>query len=359
MELDVDLDRPRWLASLPFFGVHVAAVVTPFVAPFEWRWLGLAAALYAARMFGITAGYHRYFSHRGFKTSRAFQLVLAVLGGASAQKGALWWAAHHRDHHRFSDGPDDIHSPLERGFWWSHVGWILSARHDETKLDRIKDFARYPELRFLDRFHALPPVALGAVLAVAGGLPAFLWGFCVSTVLLWHGTFVINSLAHVLGRQRYETGDGSKNSLVLALVTMGEGWHNNHHFYASTANQGFFWWEIDVTYYALRALGAVGLVRDLRTPPLHVKLGQLRAPARRASGSEPEDARALASAEGSRGRVPCEGAPSHPGVAQASLRHEDLSSTRARAAPASTETPSCARRRPRRASPAAPSGRGP
>jgi stearoyl-CoA desaturase (delta-9 desaturase) len=271
-----DPDRVSWLASVPFFAAHAVAFATPFLAPFEWRWLGLAAALYAVRLFGITAGYHRYFSHRSFRTSRAFQLVLAVLGTAATQKGPLWWAAHHRDHHRYSDGPEDIHSPLERGFWWSHVGWILSRRHDETKLERVKDLARYPELRLLNRFHAVPPLALAAILFVAGGWPALLWGYFVSTVALWHGTFVINSLAHVFGRRRYETADGSRNSLLLALVTFGEGWHNNHHFYSASARQGFFWWEVDVSYYLLRALAAVGVVWDLRSPPPQIRLAHVR-----------------------------------------------------------------------------------
>jgi stearoyl-CoA desaturase (Delta-9 desaturase) len=270
-----DLDRVDWLRSAPFLLVHAVAVATPFLVPFAWRWVGLAAALYVLRIFAITAGYHRYFSHRAYRTSRAFQLVLAVLGTTAVQKGPLWWAAHHRDHHRFSDGPEDIHSPLERGFWWSHVGWILSRRHAETKHERVKDLARYPELRWLDRWHLVPPLALAAGLLLAGGWPALLWGFFVSTVATWHGTFVINSLAHVLGRQRYATGDGSRNSAVLAVLTLGEGWHNNHHFYAASARQGFFWWELDVTYGALRLLAALRLVRDLRAPPPQVKLAHL------------------------------------------------------------------------------------
>ena len=280
MDRSPDLDRVSWLASVPFFAAHAVALATPFLVPFEWRWLGLAAALYAARLFGITAGYHRYFSHRSFRTSRAFQLVLAVLGATATQKGPLWWAAHHRDHHRFSDGPDDVHSPLERGFWWSHVGWILSRRYDETKLDRVRDLARYPELRWLDRFHVVPPLALAAILFLAGGWPALLWGYFVSTVALWHGTFVINSLAHVFGRRRYETADGSRNSAVLALVTFGEGWHNNHHFYQASARLGFFWWEVDVSYYLLRALAAARVVWDLKSPPPQVRLAHLRVEAR-------------------------------------------------------------------------------
>ena len=267
-----DLDRPDWLASVPFLAAHVVALATPFLVPVEARWVALAAALYAIRMFAITAGYHRYFSHRTFRTSRAFQLLLAVIGGTAAQRGALWWAAHHRDHHRDSDGPEDVHSPLRRGFLWSHVGWILSRRNHQTKLDRVKDLARYPELRFLDRHHYLPPVALSVALFLAGGWGALLWGFFVSTVVLWHATFSINSLAHVIGRRRYETGEGSRNSLVLALVTFGEGWHNNHHHYPASTRQGFFWFELDVTYLALRALAAVRIVRDLRAPPPHVRV---------------------------------------------------------------------------------------
>lgn len=271
-----DLDRFAWAASLPFLVIHAVALATPFLVPATPGLAALAAGLYLARMFGITAGYHRYFAHRAYRTGRGFQLFLAVLGGMSAQKGALWWAAHHRDHHRWSDAPEDLHSPVRQGFWWSHLGWFLVRRHDRTRLERIADFARFPELRWLDRWHLVPPVALGLGLYLLGGLPAFLWGFCVSTVALWHGTFFINSLAHVLGRRRYETGDDSRNGFLLALLTLGEGWHNNHHFYASTANQGWFWWELDVSYALLRGLRAVGLVSELRTPPPHVKYAHLR-----------------------------------------------------------------------------------
>ena len=280
-----DLDAIHWTRSLPFFAVHALALATPFVAPVEGRWIALALGLYVVRMFGVTAGYHRYFSHRAFRTSRGFQLLLAVLGASAVQKGPLWWAAHHRDHHSHSDGPEDVHSPLERGFWWSHVGWILARRYDATKHERVKDFASFPELRWLDRWHLVVPLALAGALFLVGGLPALLWGFFVSTVLLWHGTFAINSLAHVFGRRRYETGDGSRNSLALALVTLGEGWHNNHHFYASSAKQGFFWWEVDVSYYVLRLLAAVRLVRDLRAPPDRVRFAH-----RAAGGTAPRSA---------------------------------------------------------------------
>ncbi|MCX5731894.1 MAG: acyl-CoA desaturase [Deltaproteobacteria bacterium] len=272
---EIDLDRPQWLKSVPFLAVHAMALAAPFLAPPTWARAGLALGVYGAMMFGITAGFHRYFSHRAFRTSRGFQLVLAVLGTLSVQKGVLWWAAHHRDHHRYSDGPRDVHSPVQRGFWWSHVGWILAARYDKTRPERVKDLLRFPELQWLDRWGIGVPLALAGALFAGGGMPGLLWGFFVPVVICWHVTFAINSVAHVLGSRRYPTADDSRNNPLLALLTMGEGWHNNHHFYASSANQGWFWWELDLSYLALRALAAVGLVWELRTPPPHVRAGVL------------------------------------------------------------------------------------
>jgi stearoyl-CoA desaturase (delta-9 desaturase) len=266
-----DRQGMRVWSSIPFFAVHAIGLATPFLVPVTWGWVGLAIAMYYLRMFGITAGYHRYFSHRAYRTSRAFQFVLAWLGATASQKGPLWWAAHHRDHHRQSDTEDDIHSPLVGGFWWSHLGWILDRGYEGTNLDRVKDLARYPELVWVERNWWVPPTALAFGLLAVGGWGALLWGFFVSTTVLWHGTFLINSLAHVLGSRRYETSDGSRNSFALAVLTMGEGWHNNHHFYPGTANQGFFWWEWDPSYYLLRLLSALGLVWDLRTPPTRVR----------------------------------------------------------------------------------------
>jgi stearoyl-CoA desaturase (delta-9 desaturase) len=261
------------VTSIPFFLIHALAL-TAFFLPFHWYYPVVALGLYWARMFGITGGYHRYFSHRSYKTGRGFQFFLALLGTMSAQKGVLWWAAHHRDHHKFSDQPEDIHSP-KKGLWWSHVGWILCHKYDETKIERIRDFAKYPELRWLNKYHLVPPTVLGVTLFLIGGYPLLVWGLFVSTVALWHGTFTINSLSHVFGSTRYQTTDTSKNNLFLALLTMGEGWHNNHHYYMSTANQGWFWWEIDVSYYILKSLSWVGLVWDLRLPPNHIKYSHL------------------------------------------------------------------------------------
>ena len=259
-----------WPHSIPFFAVHAVALFAIFTG-FHLRDVLACVGLYYVRMWALTTGYHRYFSHRSFQTSRAFQFVLAFIGCTAAQKGPLWWAAHHRHHHRASDQPDDIHSPIQRGFWWSHVGWILSTGYNETRYEAIRDFARFPELRWLNRFHLVPPVLLAASLYLAGGFSLLVWGFFVSTVLLWHGTFTINSLAHVFGRRRYKTGDYSRNNWALALITCGEGWHNNHHYHQNTANQGWFWWEVDFSYYALRALSLFGVVWGLKTPPEAVK----------------------------------------------------------------------------------------
>ena len=260
-------DSIDWVTSVPFIAVHVAAVVGLFYFPITWSGIGLCVGMYYLRMFGITAGFHRYFSHRSYKTSRTFQFILAALGTASVQKGALWWAANHRHHHRFSDQPEDVHSPVMRGFWWSHVGWVVSNTYDKTDLNQIRDFAKYPELRWLNKHFVAPVIAFSLVLLALGGLPAVYWGFVVSTVFLWHGTFTVNSLAHVWGSRRYKTTDDSRNNFWIALATMGEGWHNNHHHFMSSARQGFFWYEIDASYYVLKALEKLGVVWDLRAPP--------------------------------------------------------------------------------------------
>ncbi len=251
---------------MPFVLVHLACLGV-FWTGVRWTDVALCLAFYYGRMFFVTAGYHRYFSHRSFKTSRAFQFVLAFCAMTSAQKGVLWWAAHHRAHHQYSDTDEDLHSPSRDGFWWSHAGWILSNVNDLTDVARIRDFAKFAELRWLDRWHLVPAITLAVSIFLMGGWRALFWGFFVSTVILWHGTFCINSLAHVFGKVRYKTTDTSKNSMMLALLTMGEGWHNNHHRYMSSTRQGFFWWEIDGSYYILKVLSWLRLVWDLREPP--------------------------------------------------------------------------------------------
>ncbi len=255
----------------PFWAAHVGVIYgLLFLLPFSWAGLGLAVGLYYVRMFFVTGVYHRYFSHRAYKTSRWFQFLLAFFGAMSVQKGALWWAAHHRHHHKFSDCEEDLHSPIRHGLLWAHMGWIVSREYNDTQNDQIRDFTRYPELVWVNKYHYVPVLVYAGALYATLGLWGFFWGFVVSTVLLWHGTFTINSLSHVFGKRRFDTTDDSRNNWLLALITMGEGWHNNHHHYQSTANQGFYWWEIDMSYYILRMLRAVGLVWDLRTPPQRV-----------------------------------------------------------------------------------------
>jgi stearoyl-CoA desaturase (Delta-9 desaturase) len=253
-------------SAIPFVLVHLACVAAIWTG-ITWQSVALCAALYWLRIFAIGAGYHRYFSHRAYTTSRAFQLILALLAQSTAQKSVLWWATQHRHHHLHSDTERDLHSPRQKGFWYSHVGWIFARRQDSFDLVKIADFARFPELMWLNRFELVPAFVLAAICWLVAGWPGLVIGFFWSTVLVFHGTFCINSLAHVHGRKRYVTGDDSRNNWLLALFTMGEGWHNNHHAYQSSARQGFKWWEFDLTYYVLKLLSWVGLVWDLKTPP--------------------------------------------------------------------------------------------
>jgi stearoyl-CoA desaturase (delta-9 desaturase) len=274
-----DPDRVDWVRVVPFLTLHVACLVVIW-AGWSPVAVGTAIGLYVVRMLAITGCYHRYFSHRTYRMSRFWQFVGALIASTSAQRGPIWWAAHHRHHHRHADQPEDIHSPVQRGFLWSHVLWILTPRHFPTNKKLAKDWMKYPELVLLNRYSIVPPLALLGLLLLAGKLlqvyvpsagttPVQMgaWGFCVSTVVLFHATATINSLDHLVGRRRYNTPDHSRNNWVLALITLGEGWHNNHHHYPVATRQGFFWWEIDVTYYVLVLLSWLGIVRDLTPLP--------------------------------------------------------------------------------------------
>ncbi|MCG8469973.1 MAG: acyl-CoA desaturase [Gemmatimonadetes bacterium] len=277
-----DAARMDFLRSYAFTGVHLAAIGALFTG-FSWVAAAVALATFWVRLFGVTGGYHRYFAHRSFKTSRFFQFVLAWLGASAGQNGPLWWVSHHRHHHRHADTEHDVHPPGLRGFWWAHAGWILSRRYAGYDRSIVKDLERYPELRFLERNHMLAPLSLGLVLFGLGwwlevrypGLGTTRWqllgwGLFISTVVLYHITFLVNSAAHMTGRRRFETKDDSRNNWWVALLTLGEGWHNNHHRFPSSERQGFFWWEIDATHYVLRAFERLGLVWDLRGPPERV-----------------------------------------------------------------------------------------
>lgn len=254
--------NPR--TSIPFFLVHLVPLFAILTGVPATAWI-LFAVTYWGRMFFITAGYHRYFAHKTFRTGRVFQFVLAFGGSSAAQKGPLWWAGHHRIHHRYTDTALDPHTP-RKGFWWSHVGWILSDETSDVPEGTMKDFEKYPEIRFISRHDWIAPWTLAIVCFLVGGLPGLLIGFFLSTVVLWHSTFLINSLAHVFGSRRFDTTDTSRNNPILALLTMGEGWHNNHHRSAWIARQGLRWWEVDMTWYVLVALEKLRVIRDVKRP---------------------------------------------------------------------------------------------
>ncbi len=272
--------RIDWPRVVPFVILHAGCL--------GMLWTGtsavavvVAVTLFALRMFAVTAFYHRYFSHRAFRTSRVAQFAFAVLGASAVQRGPLWWASHHRHHHAHADRPADSHSAREHGFLWSHIGWFLARENFAARLDLVPDLARYAELRWLDRFDVAVPALLAVALYGLGawleqtapefgtsGAQLVVWGFSISTVILHHATFTINSLAHRFGTRRYATRDDSRNNLWLALFTFGEGWHNNHHRFPGAARQGIHWWEIDVSYYGLVVLTAMGVIWDLRRLPV-------------------------------------------------------------------------------------------
>jgi len=266
-------------SAIPFLVVHLGCLAALWTGV-TWSTIALCAGLYGLRMFAVTAGYHRYFSHRAYSTSRTFQFALAFLAQSTAQKSVLWWAAKHRHHHLHSDTPEDVHSPVHKGFLYSHAGWIFARRHDATDLTKVPDLTRYPELMWLHKYEILPACILAGICFLAEGWPGLVVGFLWSTVLVYHATFCINSLAHVRGRKRYVTGDESRNNGVLALLTMGEGWHNNHHACPSSARQGFRWWEIDITWYVLKLLATFGFVRNLKAPSPRVLRNEQRLGAR-------------------------------------------------------------------------------
>ncbi|UOA10514.1 acyl-CoA desaturase [Methylobacter sp. S3L5C] len=267
-----------WMRVIPFIAMHLICllVLVVGVSPVA-LWVALAS--YLVRMFAITAFYHRYFSHKAFKTSRFCQFLFALLGATATQRGPIWWASHHRRHHLYSDTDKDIHSP-KFGFLWSHMGWFLCLKNFTTQEKCVRDLLKYPELVLLDRFDSIIPILyalsmlfLGMYLEQAfpelhtNGPQMLIWGYFVSSIILIHCTLLVNSLAHVTGSKRYETGDESRNNLFIAIFALGEGWHNNHHHYPVSARQGFFWWEIDISYYLLRLMSLLGIIWDLQPVP--------------------------------------------------------------------------------------------
>lgn len=282
-------DKVDWVRVMPFVVLHAGCLGVIWVG---WSWfaVGAAVALYFVRMFAVTGIYHRYFSHKTYSTSRVGQFLLALWGGTTVQRGPLWWAYHHRHHHRHSDDEHDAHSPHVHGFWWSHIGWITSRRNFPTDYSQVKDLAKFPELVFLNRFDIIVPVLFAtAIFGVGAALEAFapglgtngaqmlVWGFFISTTALFHGTSCINSMAHLMGKRRFKTDDDSRNSFILSVICLGEGWHNNHHRYQSSTRNGFYWWEIDLTYYGLKMLSWTGFIWGFKAVPKRVLEEGMRA----------------------------------------------------------------------------------
>ncbi|MBN85891.1 MAG: acyl-CoA desaturase [Dehalococcoidia bacterium] len=271
----------EWLRCLPFIAIHIAAVTVFFTSFNQWCVI-LFLCSYTIRMFGITAFYHRYFSHRAFKTNRIVQLAGATLACSAGQRGPLWWAAHHRMHHRHSDTDKDIHSPKQKGFFWSHIFWFMTEYANPTYMKHVSDWKKYPELCFLNRFDWIPFIVLGALIYLTGemgifkqhlgssGLQWLVWGFILPTIALYHATFSVNSIAHMFGSRRFATKDTSRNNIPVAILTLGEGWHNNHHFYPASVKQGFTKKEFDPTYHGLRILEKLGLIHSLNLLPTWV-----------------------------------------------------------------------------------------
>ncbi len=275
-------ELPAFSRTLALAAMHLGCLGVIWVG-WSAAAVSIAFALYVVRAFGLTAFYHRYFSHRAFKTSRPMHFIGGLLGCLALQKGPLWWAAHHREHHRSSDHDGDVHSPHVHSVLWAHMGWFLTPQNNEVRQWLIRDWLKFPELRWLDRSAPVIAVAYGLTLFATGeflgrsfpetrasGAQLFVWGYFVSTVCLYHATYSVNSIAHLFGSRRYQTRDQSRNNWLVALLTLGEGWHNNHHHYPAAARQGFFWWEFDVTYYVLLLLERLGLVWGLRRVPQSV-----------------------------------------------------------------------------------------
>jgi stearoyl-CoA desaturase (delta-9 desaturase) len=263
-----------YISAVLFVAMHLAVLLV-FLIPFHWSLVALAVGSYLIKMWAITAGYHRYFAHRSFKTSRVFQFFLGLLGTTTMQNGPLWWASVHRRHHKFSDTALDPHSPIYGGFWHAQVLWIFDRGMNDFDISNVNDLKVYPELRWLDAHRWIPIVGYALICFAIAGFAGVIWGFIVPTIASLHATAFINSLAHLWGSRRYlKTGDTSRNNLLLAVLCLGEGWHNNHHHYMSSARQGFFWWEIDITYYTLKVLSWLGIVWDVREPSLEARNNQ-------------------------------------------------------------------------------------
>jgi stearoyl-CoA desaturase (Delta-9 desaturase) len=260
-----------WVSVWFVVAFHVLAVIGVYQVGISWRLCLLALGSYLVRMWAVTVGYHRYFSHRAFKTSRVFQFIIGVMGTLAVERGPLWWGALHRRHHTYADSDDDIHSPTLHGFFWAYIGWMHSKTHTATTdYAAMRDFKRFRELYWLNEYYIVAPLVACGLLFVFCDYATFVWVVLVATVVQWHALFASNTFCHLFGSRRFDTKDTSTNNAVCALLVLGEGWHNNHHFFPGSARQGFYWWEYDVGYYSIKLLQALRLVWDVREVPARV-----------------------------------------------------------------------------------------
>lgn len=252
--------------------VHLALIAIPLLE-FSYWYLLLFFLMTRIVGLGITVGFHRYFSHRAFKTSRVFQFLLGCAGCTALQKGPLWWAIHHRLHHRHSDQPEDPHSPVVDGFLHGHCGWLFTQDLMTPDQRIVHDFAKYPELVWLDRLWLIPGLAMAALCFAIGGWSGVVIGYCMCVAFIFQVTFAVNSIGHLYGQQRFETGEGSRNNFVLGYLAMGDGWHNNHHRAPTSARHGFAWYELDMSYLTIQIMRRLGIVWDVKQPPANLLPG--------------------------------------------------------------------------------------
>jgi stearoyl-CoA desaturase (delta-9 desaturase) len=264
-------DQINWVTASVMFLFHAGAVAALFF--FTWKALLAAGILWwVTGSLGIGMGYHRLLTHRGYKTPKWVEYVLTFFATLTLEGGPIFWVATHRIHHQFSDKQGDPHSPVD-GKWWSHMGWILvgkSMHHDTTTLARyVPDLAKDKFHIWITKYHYVPMIGLAAALFALGGLPFLLWGIFMRTVLGLHFTWLVNSATHLWGSRRFKTHDNSTNNVLVALLTWGEGWHNNHHAHPVSARHGLRWYEIDVNWYGIWTLKKLGLARKVNSATLH------------------------------------------------------------------------------------------
>jgi len=290
---DKTLGQPIvWLTTSFILAFHIGALAALFF--FSWKAFLLAMVLWwIAGGLGIGMGYHRLLTHRGYKTPKWIEYCLTVCGTLALEGGPIFWVATHRMHHQNTDREGDPHSPHD-GAFWSHVGWILTGQTMHNNANELLPFV--PELRkdkfhtWISRWHWVPLTTLGAALFAFAGWRCLLWGIFFRTVIGLHSTWLVNSATHMWGRRRFPTHDNSRNSLWVALLTFGEGWHNNHHAFPQSARHGMAWYEFDPNWYGILILRMLGLARNVKTacvearkaarerPPIHVKVAQGTAP---------------------------------------------------------------------------------